>query len=138
MHTLATEAPAALASSPVSPRETAMAHYAAGFTAQGRRALAGVPLAVDAIAAMTGADPETVRAELLAVADGIDAITDEGLTRVQAWYLAGLDQFLGPFPGPYPAVVVPAQRRALWCSNCGASCTDYNAPCPKCGRRRRG
>jgi hypothetical protein len=108
MTTVATEAPAALASPTVS-REVAMAWYAVGRTAAGRRALAGIPTAVADYAALYGTTPEQMRADLLAVADGIDAIAAEGLTRVQCWYLAGLDQFHGPFPGPRLAPV-PAPR----------------------------
>jgi hypothetical protein len=103
--TTLTEAPAApIASQPVS-REVAMAWYAIGRTARGRRALAGIPVAVKAHADLCGVTPEEMRADLLAVADGIDMITAEGLTRADCWYLAGLDQFHGPFP-----VVVPAPR----------------------------
>ena len=102
--------PAAVPTAPQpAPREAAMAWYAIGRTAEGRRALARNPVASAAYAALYGMSPEEMRAELLAVADGIDMIAAEGLTRVECWYLAGLDQFHGQFPAPRLAPV-PAQR----------------------------
>jgi hypothetical protein len=85
-----------------------MAWYAIGRTAQSRRALAKLPVAVSRFADIYGVSPEEMRAGLLAVADGIDAVVAEGLTRADCWYLAGLDQFHGLFPAP----VVPAPRPA--------------------------
>lgn len=110
MTTLATEAALAPANPPAVSREMAMAWYAVGRTAQGRRALAAEPMVVESYARLHGTTPREMRAELLAVADGIDAIVTEGLTRAQCWYLAGLDQFHGPYPAS--ALVVPAQRAA--------------------------
>ena len=105
------EAPAAPpASHPVS-REIAMAWYAIGRTARSRRALANLPVAVIRFADVYGVTPDEMRADLLAVADGIDAVVAEGLTRVDCWYLAGLDQFHGPYRDDVR--VVPAPRAAL-------------------------
>jgi hypothetical protein len=124
MTTTLTEAPAApIASQPVS-REVAMAWYAVGRTAAGRRALAGDPLVVESYARLYGMSAEEMRADLLAVADGIDKITAEGLTRVDCWYLAGLDQFHGPFPAPAAPVVVPAPRAYSVCPISGGNVRD--------------
>ena len=37
--------------------------------------------------------------ELRAIARAIEELAAAGLTPVRCWYLAGLDQFYGPFPG---------------------------------------
>jgi hypothetical protein len=94
MTTLADSRPAATVS-----RRTALAYFAAGCTAEGRRALAATPLAVKSYAEIDGITEAEEREMLLAVAAGIDAVTAEGLSRAAAWYEAGLDQFCGPFPG---------------------------------------
>jgi len=95
--------PPSPAKPPVVSRETALAFYAAGRSAAGRRALAAVPAVVEAYAELDHISAEQERAVLLAVADGIEQVTAEGLTRADAWYLAGLDQFQGPYPGSVAA-----------------------------------
>jgi hypothetical protein len=115
MTTVADYPPAVPEASPSVSREVAMAWYAVGRTAAGRRALAAIPSAVEDYAALYGTTPGQMRADLLAVADGIDALVAEGLTRVQCWYLAGLDQFHGAFPAPrltpVPAPRAPSEAR---------------------------
>lgn len=91
--------PPSPAKPPVISREVALGFYAAGRSAAGRRALAADPLVVEAYAELDHISPEQERAVLLAVADGIEQVAAEGLTRADAWYLAGLDQFQGPYPG---------------------------------------
>ena len=50
----------------------------------------------DQAEARTGERESTL---LLAVADRMGELAAKGLTPVQCWYLGGLDQWLGPYPG---------------------------------------
>jgi hypothetical protein len=78
---------------------TARKYYALGCTAEDLRADAADPEWVRRAALDAGITEEQERAQLLAVADLIPGIAAEHLTPVDCWYLSGLDQFLGPFPG---------------------------------------
>jgi hypothetical protein len=74
-------------------------YFALGTTAEDLRAQAADTEWVRGMALEGGITEEQERTQLLAVADRIDSITAEGLTPVKCWYLSGLDQFLGFFPG---------------------------------------
>jgi hypothetical protein len=70
-------------------RQAAMKFYATGRTAAGLQAQAADPETVAVIAARTPATEHEVRAEILALADGIDKIAAEGLTPADCWKLLG-------------------------------------------------
>jgi hypothetical protein len=70
-------------------RQAAMKFYATGRTAAGLQAQAADPQTVAMIAAWIPATEDKVRAEMLALADGIDQITAEGLTPADCWKLLG-------------------------------------------------
>jgi hypothetical protein len=77
----------------------ALKYFALGRTANDLRDEAADPEWVRGMALEGGITEEQERAQLLAVADRIADLKAEGLTPVKCWYLSGLDQFLGPFPG---------------------------------------
>jgi hypothetical protein len=80
-----------------------MKFYATGSTAESLRARAGNRVVVRALAAAAMVSPDAMRDTVLGLADGIDAITAEGLTREQCYFLAHLDETLGPWPGDLSA-----------------------------------
>jgi len=77
----------------------AIKFYATGRTAEGLRAMAADDEMTRGLAVLSGITEDEEREQVLKIADAIDKLTAEGLTPVKCWYLAGLDQFLGPFPG---------------------------------------
>jgi hypothetical protein len=80
-------------------REDAMKYFAIGRTAGSFRSSAADPEWVRGMALLSGVTEDDERRTELAVADGIDAVDAEGLTRVDCYVLMGLDQFFGPYPG---------------------------------------
>jgi hypothetical protein len=77
----------------------ALKYFALGRTAGDLRAEAADPEWVRGMAAEGGITEEQERSQVLAIADAVDALAVTTLTPVKCWYLSGLDQFLGPFPG---------------------------------------
>jgi hypothetical protein len=77
----------------------AMKYFAIGRTAEGFRSQAADPEWVRGTALLEGITGEQARAGMLAAADGIVAIAAGCLTRVDCYFLTGLDQFLGAYPG---------------------------------------
>lgn len=77
----------------------AMKYFAIGRTAEGFRGQAADPEWVRGTALLSGVTEDEARATFLAIADGIDAVTAGGLTRVDCYFLTGLDHFLGAYPG---------------------------------------
>jgi hypothetical protein len=77
----------------------ALKYYALGSTAGDLRADAADPEWVRSASLDAGITEEQERAQLLAVAHCLDSIAATGLSPVKCWYLSGLDQFLGAFPG---------------------------------------
>ena len=77
----------------------ALKYFALGRTAGDLRDEAADPEWVRGMALEGGITEDQERAQMLAIADAIDALAATTLTPVKCWYLSGLDQFLGPFPG---------------------------------------
>lgn len=75
------------------PREVtrldAMKFYATGRTAAGIRAYAARFVTVDDVTGQRIDDAVAVKALILAIADGIEQITDEGLTPLDCWKQLG-------------------------------------------------
>jgi hypothetical protein len=88
---------------PVS-REVAVQHLASGRTAEGRRALAALPVVVNGYAAAYGVTPDEIRGAFLGIAAGIDlvtgrtpdcpAVTDGGSHSI-SWHQGGTCAFCG-------------------------------------------
>jgi hypothetical protein len=77
----------------------ALRYRAIGRTAGDLRAQAADPEWVRGLALEGGITADQEREQMLAVAGRMDRLAAEGLTPVACWYLGGLDQFLGPYPG---------------------------------------
>jgi hypothetical protein len=77
----------------------ALKFCATGRTAESLRIMAADPVMTEGLALLSGITEDEEREQVLKIADAIDELTAAGLTPVKCWYLAGLDQFLGPFPG---------------------------------------
>lgn len=75
----------------------ALKFYATGRTAGGLRAMAADPEMTRGLALLSGVTEDEERAQVLAIADAIDALAAAGLTPEQAYFLAGLDKVLGPY-----------------------------------------
>ncbi len=75
----------------------ALKYCAIGRTAADLRAQAADPEMTRGLALLSGISEEQERAQVLAVAPAIDLLAAAGLTPVKCWYLAGLDQFHGPY-----------------------------------------
>jgi hypothetical protein len=73
--------------------------YATGRRSATLRAIAADPVLTRGFALLAGITEDEERAQALGIADAIDAIAAEGMTREQAYFLAGLDRILGPYPG---------------------------------------
>lgn len=73
--------------------------YATGRNSATLRAIAADPVLTRGFALLSGITEDEERAQALGIADAIDALAAEGLTREQAYFLAGLDKVLGPYPG---------------------------------------
>lgn len=74
--------------------------YATGRTAEALRLMAANREMTEGLALLSGVTPEEEREQMLGIASAIDALKAEGLTREQAYFLAGLDKDFGPYPGP--------------------------------------
>jgi hypothetical protein len=77
----------------------ALKFCATGRTAESLRVMAADPVMTEGLALLSGITEDEEREQVLKIAGAIDELTAAGLTPVKCWYLAGLDQFLGPFPG---------------------------------------
>lgn len=77
----------------------ALKYLAIGRTANDLRDEAGDPQWVKGLALLSGTTPDGERGQLLRIADAVAELKAEGLTPVKCWYLSGLDQFHGPYPG---------------------------------------
>lgn len=73
--------------------------YAVGRNADTMRAIAADPVLTRGFALIYGITEDEEREQELGIADAIDALAAEGLTREQAYFLAGLDKVLGPYLG---------------------------------------
>ena len=83
--------------------------YATGRTSEALRVMAADEEMTRGLAILSGITPEEERAEILGIAGAIDALKAEGLTREQAYFLAGLDRILGiPFSEFTPALLSAA------------------------------
>ena len=76
-------------------RREAMVFYATGRTAAGIRAYAARFVTVDDTTGQSIDDAVAVKALMLAIADGIDALEAEGLTPSDCYDAAGLSALLG-------------------------------------------
>jgi hypothetical protein len=110
--TLAPEAPARTEGTATASRDDCMKFYATGRTAEGLRAKVADPMILEGMAILAGVQIPVMRQEMLALADGIDLITAEGLTAEQCYFLLGLDRVLGPFAGPVPTQRAPSEAFA--------------------------
>lgn len=80
-------------------RRAAMIFYATGRTAEGTRALAEDPAAVDRVVAESGKEAAEVRAAMLAIAGDIAKVEAEDPDPERVYADLGLAAFLGPWPG---------------------------------------
>jgi hypothetical protein len=77
----------------------ALRYRAAGHAPEDLRGQAADPRLTEVLAREAGVTGEQQQEKMLAIADRMTQLAAEGLTPVQCWYLGGLDQWLGPYPG---------------------------------------
>jgi hypothetical protein len=82
--------------------------YAIGRNAGTMRAIAADPVLTRGFALVYGITEDEEKAQELGIADAIDQLAEAGMTRKQAYFLAGLDKDLGPYPGEETATAALA------------------------------